>query len=674
VPESLTLQTPDCALHVNPRGDAVFERANLRASFEEPLPQAGAPSSDCRVSRVGERIVVECSRGGFKLERTLSLTSRSDRCGLLVQTVAVSSVPRPFTALVDYWRCASPTEFDFRWIPNLRPGQDLRAGSHSFRSPAVLLSGPSGGIALVPDFSSGAARLDSHLCALDLDVKSAEVPQAGYGIAPTRPSAHTYFELDPTTQAHPDQPYRYDYFVMLDVRDRGAFLRMVSSFLWSRFAAPYVPSDLPQTVPYDAYAGYAYPSLVASPPFVTFDINGRKAGGIRAEKAHAEYFKRPDPIVWNQAWFNGQRSAYGMGAFGKKLKRADWLEAGRLITAATLSAPDWDGLWPAIYAFEDGEWWGSIPKLNGGRNRIQVADAALTGEWLLRWTTDVEGAPGAIERVRTLAERLCRLQDKDGSIPPWFDFDGSGLRADATLRHSAETGAATAFLGEVASRAGFEWASTSVLRGAEFLATEVMPGQKYQDYETFFSCSSKPLDMVDPFTRILPQNSLAVFWTARTMLAAYRLSSRQEFLRLAEEATDILSLYQQVWNPPFLNLYAFGGFGVMNTDAEWNDARQSLFAPHYFAMHEATGLDEYLERGRAALKASFVLASIPENASVSPNTFESYPPGLMPENYGHSGRDTPAGRSDACWGEAGALSSVAWLRLHYGDLMTDLHR
>jgi hypothetical protein len=449
-------------------------------------------------------------------------------------------------------------------------------------------------------------------------------------------------------------------------------LRTVSAFHWSHFATSYLASPLPQTVPFDRYADYAYPSLTTAPPFIAFDLDGSRAGGVIAEAAHADYFLRPDPIVWNQFWFNGQRAAYGLGVNGKTRGRSDWLAAGRTMTATTLAAPDWQGLWPAIYAYQTNEWWGSIPRLNGGRRRVHVADAAMTREWLLNWERDVESTALGTARLRGLTDRLCQLQEADGSIPPWLDWDGSRLQPVDTLRRSAETGAATAFLSEVARAPGFEHAESSGIRGAEYLASEIMPSQDYQDFETFFSCSPKDLGMVDPYTGIQPQNSLAVYWTAKTMLGAFRHTGSAEFLALALEATDALSLYQQVWDPPYLNLYAFGGFGVMNTDAEWNDARQALFAPHYFAMHEATGLDEYLERGRAALRASFVLASIPENASVSPTTYASYPTGLMPENYGHSGQDTPAGRSDTCWGESGALTSVAWLRIHYSKLMVDL--
>jgi hypothetical protein len=215
--------------------------------------------------------------------------------------------------------------------------------------------------------------------------------------------------------------------------------------------------------------------------------------------------------------------------------------------------------------------------------------------------------------------------------------------------------------------ARYAWRRTSpeaslvaaVERSAEFLESEVMREQRYQDFETFYSCSAKPLDFRDHRTGILPQNSYGLYWTAEAMLGAHKLTGDAHYLELACEATDLLSLYQQIWSPPFLSLEAFGGFGVMNTDAEWSDARQSLFAPFYFEMHDQTGVAEYLERGRAALQASFVLACVPEHERLNPKGFNLHPPGIMPENYGHGGQDLPSGRSDTCWGECGALSSAA---------------
>jgi hypothetical protein len=49
----------------------------------------------------------------------------------------------------------------------------------------------------------------------------------------------------------------------------------------------------------------------------------------------------------------------------------------------------------------------------------------------------------------------------------------------------------------------------------------------------------------------------------------------------------------------------------MNADGEWNDARQSLFAPLYLEYYAATGEREYFERGVAALRGLLRHALLP---------------------------------------------------------------
>ena len=51
----------------------------------------------------------------------------------------------------------------------------------------------------------------------------------------------------------------------------------------------------------------------------------------------------------------------------------------------------------------------------------------------------------------------------------------------------------------------------------------------------------------------------------------------------------------------------------MNCDGEWNDARQSLFAELILQYGVELDQKEYIERGLAALQASFVMMYCPEN-------------------------------------------------------------
>ncbi|MFX1390491.1 MAG: hypothetical protein ACFE9Z_10540 [Promethearchaeota archaeon] len=60
----------------------------------------------------------------------------------------------------------------------------------------------------------------------------------------------------------------------------------------------------------------------------------------------------------------------------------------------------------------------------------------------------------------------------------------------------------------------------------------------------------------------------------------HKITREDKYLVLGERTLAILSLFQQVWNMPYISINTFGGFGVQNADAELNDARQALFGVH----------------------------------------------------------------------------------------------
>jgi hypothetical protein len=120
---------------------------------------------------------------------------------------------------------------------------------------------------------------------------------------------------------------------------------------------------------------------------------------------------------------------------------------------------------------------------------------------------------------------------------------------------------------------------------------------------------------------------------------------------------DLLLLYQQIWNAPFLS-FDTRGFGVMNTDAEWNDARQASFSTLLMDLYELTGEPELFHRGVAALLAAFTLMHR-----------ESEDRGAISENYGHAGRDAHIqGYVMPDWGAGTACSASGMAQIRWGDL------
>jgi len=141
---------------------------------------------------------------------------------------------------------------------------------------------------------------------------------------------------------------------------------------------------------------------------------------------------------------------------------------------------------------------------------------------------------------------------------------------------------------------------------------------------------------------------------------------------------NVLSLFQQVWNMPYISFNTFGGFGVQNADAELNDARQGLFVKTYMEYYLETGKWEYMERGIAALRASWALQLLKEYSNICPgnlkgiDTIEGIDKGCISENYGHSGRDERIpGFITFDWGVGTAILATSYARKHFGDLFVD---
>ncbi len=578
--------------------------------------------------------------------------------------------------ILDNWIFNSSKKPDFIWVPNLRPGPDMVIGDHVFRSPAIILKNADQWIVMIPNLDTLAVLKRQNLTSMNLDIKDHPQPLFSYGFKAYTPIPHTYYRhADSSQLTLKAGNYSYAYDLLAGGNQtRTNVLKTVTHYLWNRYAAKYTKSVLPQTIPFSKYAHYSYTTLDSIGQFVNFNINNIEVGAYKGID-HGGYFRLPYPIIWNQDWFNVQRSAYGLRYYGELLHNSKWIRQANLITKFSLNSPRRDGLFPAIYDYKNGEWIGSVPRLNGGKNRIHTSNSAWTTYWLLKWYEDFDKNPEILKNANQLGRFLVENQLKSGAIPSWFILSENKKQkpvAVQTLKVSAETAGSALLFGELFSITKDDVYKSALIKSADFLIHDVLPDMKFWDFETFWSCSWKPLDMHDPYTGVLPQNNFSIYWTAKVLLDAYAITRQKKYLNSAEETLAILSLYQQVWNPPYLSLYTFGGFGVMNTDGEWNDARQAVFAPLYLQAYQLTGDKEYFERGIAALRASFVLMSIPENKKVGPDTWKAYPVGLMPENFAHGGINGTYGRSDTDWGEAGALAASAFITNHYGDVYIDV--
>jgi hypothetical protein len=625
----------------------------------------------------------------YKMPSYCSTTSRVERLGRDVYRVEWQFKPevaQPGGRLSvrlrfqpdrpDLW---VPARREFHWIPNIKQQPDHVASDHVFRSPAAVLTAGGTGIALIPDLDQ-LARHRPVSQYLDMRFPDGEAPYVEFGYAGTEPDGHTYYKLSGRwSRWEFVEPVILTAFLITGENTTGPeFVARVSSFLWDMYGHGRVQRAEPQTAPFATVANYGY-DMALRDLWVKGPEPG--TGGITLTtyldpKTH--YRGRDYPRdLWFHSWFNNMRTAYGLYQWGKRLNRRDWTEKAVSVARLLVLSPKESGLFSTIYIPEQRRWQSSGQ--GGGPTVYHLPDNAWSAIWLLRFQQECEPIPGAGEMLHEFAMRLLSLQHPDGGFPARVET--SSLKTDTALDGTAEGAMSLWFLGEMVLRnrltgAEREEAVAAIQRGLDFLHTNAVGPQRFEDFELTFSCSPKPLGYFDPVTQLFAQGTLALQWSAEAFRVGYLVEHRDQDLKDGLFCLDLLNQYQQVWNPPYLDFDGFGGYGVMNTDGEWNDARQAQFAETNANYFDLTGDRRCLERAVAAARAAFTLVVMDENKPVAPRNYRGTPinyevHGASAENYGHSGWNARSYQSGFHWGTGSALTTAVILTGRYGDLYVD---
>lgn len=616
----------------------------------------------------------------------------AEAAGAIVRLVTVSATPgedgrfsgvRLEAAIEPAWSCI--------WKPHLAPLEAMAIGDRAFRSPAIVLQDDGGMLALIPDLETiGGDYRVPHVMDFARDGAGNRMM---YGLCRYRETGHVYYELDPTEERiEGTLIFRFRLVYWKGAR-AGRDLRPVERYLYGRYAAREmtVKRPAPRLADLKPYVDYAYRWAFESWGGVAwqqFDLNGCEVGGVvfivtakqKPGMGREEEWREPKSL-WNQAWFCGLRSAYGYWLWGREAGRPDWQEKAELNLAFALNAPQQGGLFPVYYqAGEDGRWesgaWGlSPPRRPAGHGRYyHLLDNSWTCYWLLHWYRDIRQDPAILSYVQAYAERLVSLQAENGSFPAWVR-EGD-YAASPVLAESAETGAHVmllALLNEIAPHPDYVRASE---KAGAFLFGHLMPDGRWEDFETYWSCSKvwahKQPGVAEPRSGLYAQCNFGIYWAAEAFKALYRMTADRRYLDRGETVLAELSLYQQIWQPPFFAVPTVGGFGVMNTDDEWNDARQSLFAVTYLDYYRLTGREDYRVRGLWAMKASFHMMYCPDNPEVG-RLYEMVHPhfgeeeyGFHMENFNHHDGSSVHGLGEFTifdWGNGAAAASLAKLAL-----------
>jgi hypothetical protein len=591
------------------------------------------------------------------------------------------------------WRFADWREPGEVFSPLLAPQPGDVIGRHVMRAPA--LTAQCGGRAAAMIYDIDAVRRQQALPACMNLLRDGETraPVFRIGLQPHQARGHVYFTRvsAPARQAR----FHFTYLAHVDAASEpGAAIAAASRRLWSGYGARSLKGapDLP--LPHGEYARQIYPRVFEQ-RWAETELGGRRAGAVRINRSYPN-------DVWMCPWFSQARSAYGLYLWGKWLEDADWQARAVATRDLHLAAPQERGLFPTVFVFGPdggGHRWVHSHHQGGGPGLYHLADMSWTVYQLLRWHRDLIPDARTIAFARRYADGVLALQRADGGLPAYVDsatfkpvtrVDTAALLADleahpggdgyvphmlrshwpeGRFEQTAEDAGTLLMLAELArvlpvGDADRERYLRSAAGVADWLERWAYPDARWIDFEVHFSCSVKPLDFYDHRSGQWPQNTLCMHQAAAGMLVLHELTGDRRYLNLAERAMDRLTLYQQVWDPPFLNVYGFGGYGVMNTDGEWSDARQAQFADTHLDFYRVTGRPEHLERARAACQASFVTLYLPANSRIYPTGWPEKPMGIAAENHGHGGTDHLCGVSGFDWGSGSALATAAYLRMH----------
>ncbi len=488
--------------------------------------------------------------------------------------------------------------------------------------------------------------------------------------------------------------------------------------MWERWGRPLFESGQPLPPDLEPYVEHTYSWAFErwkDNVWQEFEWGGRRVGApvfivnvTQSPNYPGEVSEREFRSVWNQAWFSSLRSASGLLRFARRTSSGELREKALLTKELALSAPHRQGFFDTVIATEmetvevDGKphqrskgwktaFWGNSdrnpvnrppdgPRIRDVRSApYHILDMSWTALWMIRWYSELEKDERLLDYARRYAESLVGIQDEDGYFPAWLDK--ATLKPLGVLDRSPETALSATFLLELEKITRDDRYGRSALRAIEAVARAILPVGRWEDFETYWSSSSYGSgDLVG--RKILRNNmykqcNFSIFWTAEALYRAYKTAGEKKFLQLGRRALDELLMTQTSWQPPYMYVPVLGGFGVMNADGEWLDARQSLFAEIILLYGVELEEDEYIQRGLAALRASFVMMYCPENPEVKALWEKKYPffgpedYGFTMENYGHGGVTSPQGEGMGIftiydWGNGAAAEAWNRLRDNFG--------
>ncbi|MBD3350275.1 MAG: hypothetical protein GF364_02200 [Candidatus Lokiarchaeota archaeon] len=622
----------------------------------------------------------------------------------------------------DDWNLSIIPKFipKFHWSPHLTPNDGYVIDQHVFRSPALIVSDLSNGLIVIPDLDflndffkdynpRDSLDKDKPRWYMDIDVHENKLI---LGLSKTKVKEHVLYKKD-IGAIFKSGIFTFGYYLMEinseDLIINNNYWRIVLDFLWKKWGLPQYNKGYPLNDDLETFMQLAYKwafntwsdivwqefkigdKKVGAPLFI---VNGKESPNYKNPISEREFHS-----IWNQAWFSSLRSASGVYRYAKRTDKSELLEKAKLTKELALSAPQYKGFFPSVIATKMGiklkrfkpvwrskgwkkYYWGNSNRnpfsISIKKSPLHILDMSWTCLNMLRWYSELENDRRLLDYSIRYAESLLSLQDEKGYFPGWIAEENGKYKPLGILDQSPETSISVTFLlklYEITKKSKYK---LTALRAIDIIIKEIIPIGRWEDFETYWSCCRYGKDHLGKkFKRnnMHKQCNFSIFWTSEALWECYQTTGKKRYLVLGQRVLDELLMTQASWQPNYMFVPVLGGFGVMNCDGEWLDSRQSLFCELIIKYGLELNCNEYIQRGIAALRASFVMMYAPDNEIVKRKWEEKYSffnevdYGFMMENYAHSGKTdkkTFGSFTIYDWGPGAAAEAFNRVLDHYG--------
>ena len=480
---------------------------------------------------------------------------------------------------------------DNSWSPHQTPLNEMVIGDMAFRSPVVMVQNDDKVLAIIPKM-----KIPKNNIMIPRGITfSAQSKEISFGYIPYKLSGNTYFvHHDDETIDVPRSTVSYSYFVYLkNGCKKNEGYRNVANRTWQLNFKLQSKKSFAQKTTFEKYLDYAN----------KYSIKQLKNKNIPLHFA--------------------LQTAFGVALAAKRKNEQIPVEVESIIKTA-LDSPMKNGLFKEMR--KDGEWingsvFADMPSRYKNES-VRLSDLSNVCYFLCRFYSEIEKKQEILNFVITYAERLVLLQKHGGHIPAWVNYETG--KSQRFCNKSAEVSSHIIFLSELAKIKPEKRYLSCARRAANFIIHKIYQPGRWEDTELFYTTSPqwkyKKPKRKDEIQKSYSVSVSAIQNSAAAMLNLYNSTGIARYRRFGEKILDQLSLYQQIWQPPFIDLPCFGGFGSMNTDIQWLDSVQSSSSKIYFDYYKQTGKKEYFTRGTAALRASFVLMNCSENEELVSHT------------------------------------------------------